>query len=259
MSDERITAAASDLLAAQDEGQQVPQLTSSWPDLDVATAYLIQDEALRLRVERGETLVGIKLGLTSRAKQERMGIAEPLVAWLTDAMLCDDLTLVDPASLIHPRVEPEIAFVMGAPLAGPGVTTATAFAAVERVHAGVEMIDSRFEDFRFEAPDVIADNASSAAAVIGAEGVEPDAIDLSLEACLVEQDGQVVDSATGAAVLGHPAAALAWAANNLGQRGHRIDAGWIVLSGALTDAIPLGPGTRLGFHFTTLGSLDVAA
>jgi len=146
-------------------------------------------------------------------------------------------------------------FLMGARLTGPGVTAATALAAVDSVYGGLEIIDSRYRDFRFTLPDVVADNASSGCFATGPVGVSPRALDLGLEACLLELNGQVVDSATGAAVQGHPAEALARAANDLGQRGLAIEPGWLVLTGGMTDAVAVPPGTVLAAHFTHLGSL----
>jgi 2-oxo-3-hexenedioate decarboxylase len=233
-------------------------LTDEWTDLDLQTAYAIQDETLRRREERGETLVGVKLGLTSRAKQQRMKVASPLVAWLTDAMVLPAGDPVPQTSLIHPRVEPEIVFVMKDRLAGPGVTAARALAAVDRVYAGAEVIDSRYRDFRFTLPDVVADNASSGAFVVGSIGLKPEQLDLALEAVLVEVDGAVVDSATGAAVQGNPAEALAFAANDLAKRGLAIEAGQVVLTGGMTDAVLAPAGATISFHFTHLGSIQIS-
>jgi 2-oxo-3-hexenedioate decarboxylase len=233
-------------------------LTDEWTDLDLQTAYAIQDETLRRREERGETLVGVKLGLTSRAKQQRMKVASPLVAWLTDAMVLPAGDPVPQTSLIHPRVEPEIVFVMKDRLAGPGVTAARALAAVDRVYAGAEVIDSRYRDFRFTLPDVVADNASSGAFVVGSIGLNPEQLDLALEAVLVEVDGAVVDSATGAAVQGNPAEALAFAANDLAKRGLAIEAGQVVLTGGMTDAVLAPAGATISFHFTHLGSIQIS-
>jgi 2-oxo-3-hexenedioate decarboxylase len=255
MSDWTVDRAATELLACEDERRDRDPITDEWPDLDVETAYEVQDEVLRRRLDRGERLVGVKLGLTSRAKQVRMGIAAPLTAWLTDAMVVPAGEPAPQERLIHPRAEPEIVFVLGRELAGPGVTAVGAMRAVDRVCAGIEIIDSRYRDFRFTLPDVIADNASSAAFVTGPVLCSPEGLDLSLEACLLEVDGQVVDSATGAAVQGHPAEALALAANSLGARGLSLEAGWLVLTGGMTDAVFLEPGHSVTATFTSLGSL----
>ena len=250
--------AADELLAAEDGRFDRDPITDEWPSLDVPTAYAIQNETLRRREARGEKLIGVKLGLTSRAKQRRMNVDSPLVAWLTDAMILPAGEPVRQDMLIHPRVEPEIVFVMKNRLAGPGVTAAQALSAVEAVYAGAEVIDSRYRDFRFTLTDVIADNASSGAFILGPVARHPYEIDLALEAVLVEVGGKVVDSATGAAVQNHPAEALALAANDLGRRGKAIEAGQIVLTGGMTDALPAGPGTRTAFHFTTLGSVYIS-
>ena len=184
-----------------------------------------------------------------------MGIDEPLVAWLTDAMALPAGDPVPQDGADPPPGRAGDRLRLGAPLAGPGVTAAQARAAVATVHGGAEVIDSRYRDFKFTLPDVVADNASSGAYVTGPVGVTPDALDLSLEAVLLEVDGQIVDSATGAAVQGNPAEALAFAANVLGRRGLALEAGWVVLTGGMTDAVFAPPGARIGVHFTSLGSI----
>lgn len=252
-----VASVAAELLRCEDERTDRTAFTEEWPELDLATGYEIQDRNLQARQARGETLVGVKLGLTSKAKQTRMGLDVPLVAWLTDAMILAAGDPVPQPRLIHPRIEPEIVFVMGERLQGPGITCARAMAAVDSVWGGAEIIDSRYRDFKFKAGDVVADNASSGAYVTGPVGLPPAGLDLSLEAVLVEVDGDVVDSATGAAVLGHPGEALALAANELGRRGRAIEPGWVVLTGGMTDAVPVPAGTSVAMHFTNLGSIQV--
>ncbi len=250
-----VESVARELLACEDERREREPFTDEWPELDLDTGYAVQDRTLQLRLERGERLIGVKLGLTSRAKQQRMGVHVPFVAWLTDAMVLPVGDPVPQDRLIHPRVEPEIVFVMGDRLEGPGVTAATAMAAVESVWGGAEVIDSRYRNFRFTAGDVAADNASSGAFVTGPVALPPTDLDLALEGVLVEVDGQVVDSATGAAVQGHPGEALALAAGDLARRGHALEPGWIVLTGGMTDAVFAPPGVSVGLHFTSLGSI----
>lgn len=248
---------ADELQACEAERRDRTPFTDEWDGLDVATGYRIQDRTLRRRLDRGERLIGVKLGLTSRAKQQRMGVDMPFVAWLTDAMLLPTGLPVPQDRLIHPRIEPEIVFVMGSRLEGPGVGPTEAMAAVSRVYGGAEVIDSRYADFRFRAGDVVADNASSGAFVTGSIGLPPVQLDLAMEGVLVEVDGAVVDSATGAAVLGHPAEALALAANELAGRGLAIEAGWVVLTGGMTDAVFAPPGSSVACHFTHLGSVHL--
>jgi 2-oxo-3-hexenedioate decarboxylase len=252
-----VASVAAELLRCEDERIDRPAFSDEWPDLDLETGYAIQDLNLQARLDRGETLVGVKLGLTSKAKQQRMGVHFPFVAWLTDAMVLPAGDPVPQSRLIHPRVEPEIVFLMGSRLAGPGVTCARAMAAVESVWGGAEVIDSRYRDFRFTAGDVAADNASSGAFTTGPVGRDPQDVDLALEAVLVEVDGVVVDSATGAAVQGHPGEALALAANELARRGRALEPGWIVLTGGMTDAVPARAGASLAMHFTNLGSVFI--
>ncbi len=252
-----VDSVATELLACEAERRDRTKFTDEWPELDVETGYRIQDETLRRRIDRGEQLIGVKLGLTSRAKQRRMNVDTPFVAWLTDAMILPAGDPVPQDKLIHPRVEPEIVFVMRDKLQGPGVTGAQAMAAVSHIVGGVEIIDSRYRDFKFAAGDVIADNASSGAFVTTGVTRAPTELALTTEAVLMEVDGEIVDTATGAAVQGHPGEALALAANDLAKRGLAIEAGWIVLTGGITDAVFAHPGSRIGAHFTNLGSVFV--
>lgn len=252
-----VASVAAELMRCEDDQIERPPFTDEWPELDLDLGYAIQDRNLQARLARGETLVGVKLGLTSEAKQKRMGVDVPLVAWLTDAMVLADGAAVPQDRLIHPRVEPEIVFVMGERLEGPGVDRASAMAAVESVWAGAEVIDSRYQNFRFRAGDVVADNASSAVYRVGAVGLAPAELDLVREEVQVEVDGAVVDTATGAAVLGHPGEALALAANELARRGRAIEAGWVILTGGLTDAVPVPAGASVTMRFTSLGSVGV--
>lgn len=240
---------AAGLLDAADSGAGLAPLTAQWPELDPGTAYAIQDEVLRLRLDRGERLAGVKLG--------RLGTSPPVTGWLTDAMVLPAGAPVPRKGLIRPRAQPGIVFQASSRLAGPGATAATALTAVAAVTCGIEVIDSRFTGSGAEAAlaDVIADNASSCRFATGPVARPPHTIDLTLEACLLDVDGQIVDSATGAAVHGNPAEALALAANDLARRGLAIQPGWLVLTGAMTDPVPIPPGTALAAHFTTLGSI----
>ncbi len=252
-----VLSVATELLACEAERRDRVKFTDEWPELDVETGYRIQDETLHRRLARGEQIVGIKLGLTSRAKQRRMGVETPFVAWLTDAMVTPSNEPVPQDRLIHPRIEPELVFIMKDRLQGPGVTAAQALAAVGSVMAGAEIIDSRYKDFRFLAGDVIADNASSGGFVTGPIQKPVSELDLSTEAVLIEVNGQIVDSATGAAIQGHPAEALALAVNDLGRRGYAVEPGWIVLTGGITDAYFAPPGTTVACHFSSLGSVYI--
>lgn len=250
---------AAEILACADERRSRTSFHAEWPELDLAMGYRIQNANLGVRLARGERLIGVKLGLTSRAKQLRMGIDMPSVAWLTDAMILPTGDPIPLDKLIHPRVEPEIAFIMRDRLEGPGVTAAQALAAVDQVVGAAEVIDSRYQGFQFSIGDAVADNGSSGFFTTGPIALPPTAFDLSTEAVLVEVNGEIVDSATAAAVQGHPAEALALAANDLATRGQAIEAGWIVLTGGITDAHYATPGASLAIHFTHLGSVHLWA
>jgi 2-oxo-3-hexenedioate decarboxylase len=233
------------------------KITDEYPELDLETAYRVQRKLIDLKVAGGERVIGVKLGLTARAKQQQMGIDSPLTAVITDKMVLEAGVPIPMDELIHPKIEPEIVFVMKERLAGPGMTAATAMAAVGSVHAGFEVIDSRFTDFKFTLPDVVADNASSSRLFIGASGTDPAGLDLALEAVVLSVNGTVVATATGAAVQGHPGEALALAANALAERGEFIDAGAVVLTGGMTDAVFVRPGEQITAEFTNLGTLTV--
>lgn len=247
-----IPSLAERLYDADRRARAVDPLTDSGP-IDVDTAYAIQGALLQRHVANGATVTGAKLGLTSRAKQQAMGVDEPLYAWLTDAMYHPADAPLDLGRFIHPRVEPEIAFVIGRRLAGPGVTLADVLSATEAVAGALEIIDSRYQDFRFTLADAVADNASSAAYVLGPVN-RPVDTDLSLVGCALEVDGEVVDSAAGASLLGHPAEAVARLADNLGRRGLAIEPGWIVLAGGMTAPVPLAPGMTVAARYAGLGT-----
>jgi 2-oxo-3-hexenedioate decarboxylase len=247
------------LFEAERRCEAVSPITDIEPDLTVDEAYEIQDELLARRLDAGERIVGAKVGLTSRAKQEDMGISEPIFGWLTDAMM---LTPEQPLRLrecIHPRVEPEIVFVLGERLDGPGVGVHDALGATSAVCGGMEVIDSRFVDFRFGLPDVVSDNTSACRFLLGTALAPPTDFDISLLGCLLEVGGTLLATAAGAAVLGHPAVALAELANFLGRRGKHLEPGWVVLSGGLTAAVPLEPGSHVNATFAHLGSVQMRA
>jgi 2-oxo-3-hexenedioate decarboxylase len=244
------------LLEAERRAQPVSPITADEPGLSLDETYQIQDELIARKLASGQRVVGAKLGLTSRAKQQAMGVHEPLYAWLTDAMLLSFEEPLALGGLIHPRAEPEIAFHACERLAGPGVSAHDVLDATAWVAGAIEVIDSRYKDFRFTLPDVVADNASSARFVLGPRRVAP-TFDLGLVGCLFERDGQLVASAAGAAVLGHPAEAVALLANWLGRRGRAIEPGWTVLSGGLTDAVALSAGSSVEATFGRLGRVGL--
>lgn len=252
-----ITECADLVEAAVRDRTAIGRLTAERPQLTLDDGYAIQDEVARRRVARGERIVGAKLGLTARAKQVQMNVAEPVYGQLFSGGVHPAGEPFPVASLIHPRVEPEIVFVLDDDLAGPGVTSADVIAATRYVCCGLEIIDSRYADFSFTAVDVVADNTSEARVVLGPMMVDPVGLDLGLVGLLLEVDGEQVATATGAATMGHPAEAVALLANWLGARGKAIEAGWMVYSGGLTAAVPLAAGSHVAATFGHLGTVSV--
>jgi 2-oxo-3-hexenedioate decarboxylase len=230
----------------------VPQLAAG-AGVDEATAYAVQAALVERRVDRGERLVGLKMGLTSRAKMAQMGVDEVIWGRLTDGMRVADGGSVDPARFIHPRVEPEVAFLM-ARSPEPGDDFATT---VRAVAPAIELIDSRYADFKFSLPDVIADNTSAAAFVIGPWRPVPDGLDNL--GVLLEVDGRVVQTGSTAAILGDPRRALDEGVRLAGRDGVRLREGWVFLAGAATAAVPLRPGAHVRAVVGGLGTASLRA
>lgn len=253
LTDPTIATLADALHAAEAERRAIPQLTLAHPELDVPTAYAVQRHNFERRLAGGDVSVGYKLGLTSRAKQVAMGVADPLWGRLAAGLLHAEEEPFDVGSLIHPRVESEIAFLLGRDVDGPTATTASVLAATEGIFPALEILDSRYADFRFTLEDVVADNASAGGVVCGGRLLPPSAFDVQLEGMVLRRDGEVVETAAGAAVSGHPAAAIAWLAREAGG----LPAGAIVLSGGLTAAVPLAPGTVVSAEYTHLGTVTL--
>lgn len=224
------------------QARPVPQPSGS-VTLDLASAYAVQAALLARRHARGETPAGVKLGFTSRAKAEQMGVHEVILGRLTEAMQVADGGVLDRSALIHPRVEPEVAFLLGAELV-PGAEPDALAAAVASVASALEVIDSRYTDFRFSLGDVVADNTSAAAYVIGPWQHPCDLVDRDVR---LEVDGELVDTGSTTAILGDPWNALAEAARMAGRLGLRLGAGDVLLAGAATAAAPLtGSGLVTG-------------
>jgi 2-oxo-3-hexenedioate decarboxylase len=246
------------LASAERDRKELSPFTDEHPDLDLQTAYDAQWAGVERRRGAGERLVGAKLGLTSKAKQRVMNVDAPLYGWVTDRMLLPYGEPVELIRFIHPRVEPEIAFLLARPVAAPATVTSV-LAATEAVFAAVDVLDSRYENFRFQLPDVVADNASAAGFLLGPRAVPPAHLDLRLLGCVLRADGAVVATAAGAAVMGHPAASVAWLVNRLAERGQTLDAGMLVFSGGLTEPVPLQVGVSVTAEIDQLGTIEVYA
>jgi len=239
------------------ERREVAAITKKVPGLSLDAAYAIQDALVASWVAGGDALAGAKLGLTSKAKQQQMGVDEPAYGAVLASSVLGARAEVAVAELIHPRVEPEFVFVIGTELAGPDVTADDVLDATERVVGGVEVIDSRYEKFSFTLPDVIADQTSAARIAIGTAGVAPRDVDLATIECTFTVDGVVTGRATGAALLGSPAECVALLVRHLARSGRGLEAGWVVPAGAPTDAQPLARGTMAVASYSHLGDVTV--
>ena len=230
-------------------GTAIAQFTNDH-ELDVADAYAVQALSVARRLGRGEQLIGVKMGLTSRAKMAQVGVDSVIWGRLTDAMLLADGAPVSLAGYVHPRVEPEIAFLIDRPLGGK-VTGMEAMEAVGGVAAAAEVIDSRYEDFKFALPDVIADNSSSSGFVVG-DWHDPSAPIDNLGITL-SVDGRSQQVGSSAAILGNPVRSLVEAARMVDEAGLCLEPGWIVLAGGATAAVPLTAGSSYRVSVESLG------
>ncbi len=247
------------LAAGVDERRELQAITKQVDELSIDDAYAIQAALLELQLGRGDTMAGAKLGLTSVAKQEQMGVSEPVYGWVPASTVVASGGEVALDELIHPRCEPELVFVLAEDLAGPGVTADDVLDATATVVGGIEIIDSRYEAFSFTLPDVIADNTSAARVVLGSDGIGPRDQDLATIDCWFDLNGEQVGEATGAALLGDPATCVAHLANHVGKAGLKLEAGWHVLAGAVTDAKPFTAGTQATARYSVLGDVSVTA
>jgi 2-oxo-3-hexenedioate decarboxylase len=255
----RAAEAEATLRAARQARRTVAPFTDAEPALGEEWGYDVQALDRGQRVGAGERVVGAKLGLTSAAKQQRMNVDRPIVGFLTDAMRVEPDSLPTAAERwAQPRIEPEIAFVTSRTISSP-LTPEDARRVVDAVTVAAEVIDSRYDGYRFRLPDVVADNTSAAGFLLGPLSRMADPDDLARVRAEVEVDGEVVHAATGAAILGHPLRALVWLSGHLARHGQALPAGSVVLAGALTDAVPLVAGSRYLIRMGGLGTLSTGA
>lgn len=242
---------------AQTRAYAIPKLTNEYPDMTIADSYAVQNELRRRFIEQGHKLVGWKAGLTSKAKMVQMGVDVPSIGFLTDRMARPENSAISVAGLIHPRVECEVAFVMKQELRGPNCTAEEVLAATDYVLPAVEVIDSRFSGFKFDLESVVADNSSSALFVGGGRARYAEDLDLRTLGVVIEINGEMVAMGASAAVLGHPAEAIAMLVNILAEIDEVLPAGSFVMSGAITEAIAVKPGDSVVARFQELGSVSM--
>jgi 2-oxo-3-hexenedioate decarboxylase len=252
-----IAALAEHLENAELQARDVTMITGDYPDMGWDDAYAIQDELKRRKEARGHKTVGLKAGLTSFAKMKQMGVEVPVFGFVSDYMARPDGGEIKLSELIHPKVEAEICIVTKAPLKGPGCNVAAVMAATDFVLPAVEVIDSRYKDFKFDLKSVVADNTSSSRFVIGGRSRDLSELDLRTLGVVLEINGEIQSMAAGAAVLGNPLAAVAMMANHLGERGLHIPAGTFVMTGGVTEAILVKAGDSVAVRFQDLGTVSM--
>lgn len=251
-----ITRITDRVLDAQDNARAITKLTDEFPSMTMEDSYAVQDELRRRWVARGERVVGMKAGLTSKAKMQQMGVHVPSFGLLTSAMARPENGVVEISQLIHPRVEAEIAFVTKRDLRGASCTLDEILDATDYVIPAVEVIDSRYEKFKFDLVSVVADNGSSARYVTGGRPRDPRDLDLRTIGVVIEKNGEIVALGASAAVLNHPANAVAMLVQHLNERGEFLPAGSFVMTGGITEAIAVAAGDSITARFQEMGSVS---
>ena len=240
-------AIAATLHTAERERTAIRPLTETFSEITVGEAYAVQ--AAWLARKSGTRLVGRKVGLTAKAMQEQLGVDEPDFGFLLEGMMVANDGAIARSELILPRVEPEIAFYLSRDLQGPGVTQSDVLAATRGLAPALEIVDSRIADWKIKLQDTIADNGSSARAVVGTE-VSAKEVDVAVVRVTLQRNGETVGEGVGAAVLGHPAEAVAWLANALGAFGEGLRAGDVVLPGAMCASVFANAGEAFEARYT---------
>lgn len=246
-----------ELYDALSSGKTVSPLTSRGFDISIEDAYHIQQRMLSLRIAKGEKVIGKKIGVTSKAVMNMLGVHQPDFGYLLDGMVYNEGESIPMDTLIQPKAEGEIAFLLNKDLMGPGLTAADILAATEGVMACFEIVDSRIQDWKIKIQDTVADNASCGVFVLGDKLVDPKSVDLSLCGMVLEKNGEIVVTGAGAATMASPVNAMVWLANTLGRLGIPLNAGDVVLSGALGAMVPVKAGDSLRVTIGGIGGCSV--
>ncbi|MEY4676563.1 MAG: 2-oxopent-4-enoate hydratase [Pseudomonadota bacterium] len=246
-----------ELYQALVDAKTVRPLTERHPEITIEDAYLIQQQLMKLRLRAGEHVIGKKIGVTSKAVMNMLGVYQPDFGYLTDGMVYNEGQAIPMSRLIQPKAEGEIAFILKKTLKGPGISSADVLAATEGVMACFEIVDSRIQDWKIKIQDTVADNASCGVFVLGDRLVDPRDVDLNTCGMVLEKNGDIVATGAGAAALGAPANAVAWLANTLGRLGIALEAGEVVMSGSLAIMVPVAAGDNLRVTIGGIGSCSV--
>ncbi|UOF92949.1 2-keto-4-pentenoate hydratase [Fodinisporobacter ferrooxydans] len=257
MFDETTIRFADHLAKAEADRRGVAPLTELDREITVQQAYQVQLLTIQRKMEQGQRIVGKKIGLTSLAMQKLLGVDQPDYGHLLDEMAVDANGEIPFSRVLQPKVEAEIAFVLKKDLTGPDVTPLDVLLATDYVAPALEIVDSRIQDWKIRLQDTIADNASSGLYVLGHTRLSVDKLDLAQMGMVFYKNGQIMNTGTGAAALGHPANCVAWLANAVAQFGISLKAGEVILSGALSAAINAEPGDSFQARFAHLGEAGV--
>lgn len=257
MDKERIKQLANYVHHAEKEKREIVKITAElYRELSIEEAYLVQEELVQQKLEEGKKIVGPKMGITSEAKMKQMNVDNPIYGYVFDDMIVEDGGTISVSNYIHPKVEPEIGFILKEDLEGPGVTALDVLRVTEYVFPALEIIDSRYENFNFTLPDVIADNTSAAGAIFGTVLKRPETLDLDVVGVTLSINGEMKALGAGAAVLGHPANSVARLANMLSEKGEKVKAGQPILTGGVTSAVHLTPGDYIHVKYGGLGDVS---
>ncbi len=250
---------ASALFRALQTNMPIAPLKKQWPEMDIKDAYAISTQMLALRTQHnGEIMTGKKVGITSAAVQEFMRVTEPDFGFLTDAMVHQDGAEINLlTTLIQPRVEAEIGFILSRELHGPCVTEQDVLDATAAIAPCLEIVDSRIKDWRIKIEDTIADNASSGAYVLGRARANAKDYDLSQLNVELRKNGRSLSQGQSSIVLGNPLTAVAWLANTLAQFGHHLRCGEIVLSGSVVTPVPVLAGDLVEMTLGGVGNATI--
>jgi 2-keto-4-pentenoate hydratase len=257
LNQEQIQQEARELYRAEKDKRVLRPFTEKYPAIAAEESYRIQLALIEMKKADGAKVVGKKIGLTSKAMQRMLNVDQPDYGHILDNMVLQDAAVFPARELIQPKIEPEIAFILDRELKGPGVTPTDVLSATRFVVPALEIIDSRIEGWKIKLCDTIADNASSARVVLGNSPKRVDQLDLKLVGMVMEKNGDIVQTGAGGAVLGHPAIAVAWLANAVGQFGVSLGAGEIIMPGALCAATDVSAGDLLQASYDGLGSVSV--
>jgi 2-keto-4-pentenoate hydratase len=254
---EQLEAAALALWDAEATKVVIGPLTEAYPTIDVVDAYEIQLVNIRRRLAAGAQVRGHKVGLSAKAMQQMLGVHEPDYGHLLDDMFVDEGSSVAASRFCQPRAEIEVAFVLGDRLEGPGVTIADVVRATDYVLPSIEIVDSRLADWKIKIQDTIADNASSAALVLGGRPTRLTDVDPALIGATLRKNGEIVETGCSGAVLGNPVIAVAWLANKVAQFGVALEPGHVIMPGSCTRMIPVAAGDHVRADFDRLGHVAV--